>query len=69
MSSDLIGRADWFKSSYSQHAGECVEIAHLDGGMIGVRDSKDSTGPALLFSPGEWDTFTACLEVREVRFT
>lgn len=49
----------WFKSSYSGGSQDCVEIAHLDGGMVGVRDSKNPTGPALVFAPGEWDAFTA----------
>src|ERR1700745_336818 len=30
----------WFKSSASSAAG-CVEIAHLPGGGVAVRDSKD----------------------------
>ncbi|WP_181722357.1 DUF397 domain-containing protein [Nocardia gipuzkoensis] len=55
---DLSG-AKWRKSSHSQSGGDCVEIAHLDGGMVGVRDSKNPTGPALVFTPGEWDAFTA----------
>ncbi|PPJ28361.1 DUF397 domain-containing protein [Nocardia nova] len=54
--------ADWFTSSYSQHGGECVEVAHLDANTIGVRDSKDRTGPTLLFTPAEWDTFTTAVE-------
>ncbi|MFE5284379.1 DUF397 domain-containing protein [Nocardia sp. NPDC056611] len=49
---------NWFKSSYSQPQGECVEVAFLDSGSIGVRDSKNPTGPSLLFDPGEWDAFT-----------
>ncbi|WP_227985492.1 DUF397 domain-containing protein [Nocardia spumae] len=40
---------------------DCVEIAHLGDAAVAVRDSKDRTGPALLFTPGEWDSFTACL--------
>ncbi|MEU2101357.1 DUF397 domain-containing protein [Nocardia sp. NPDC019255] len=56
---DLAG-AKWFKSRHSSGgSGECVEVAHLDGGMVGVRDSKNPTGPALIFTPTEWDTFTA----------
>ncbi|WP_433634371.1 DUF397 domain-containing protein [Nocardia sp. CA-120079] len=56
---DLTG-AKWFKSSRSSGtSGECVEVAHLDGGMVGVRDSKSPTGPALVFTPSEWDAFTA----------
>ncbi|APA99432.1 DUF397 domain-containing protein [Nocardia seriolae] len=49
----------WFKSSYSSAGQECVEVAFIPGGNVGVRDSKDPTGPALVFAPGEWDAFTA----------
>ncbi|MFE3797231.1 DUF397 domain-containing protein [Nocardia tengchongensis] len=49
---------NWFKSTYSQAQGECVEVAFLDSGRVGVRDSKNPTGPALTFTPGEWDAFT-----------
>ncbi|WP_433625069.1 DUF397 domain-containing protein [Nocardia sp. CA-120079] len=55
---DLSG-ARWFKSSRSGGGEACVEVAHLDGGMIGVRDSKDPSGPALIFTPSEWDAFLA----------
>lgn len=54
-----LSRAEWFKSSRSQGGSECVEAAHLDGGHVGVRDSKNSSGPALVFTPGEWDAFLA----------
>ncbi|MGY4103190.1 DUF397 domain-containing protein [Nocardia sp. R16R-3T] len=58
MSVDLSG-AKWYKSSRSSSTKDCVEVAHLDGGMVGVRDSKNPTGPALMFGPAEWDAFTA----------
>ncbi|MBF6220843.1 DUF397 domain-containing protein [Nocardia abscessus] len=58
MTRDLSG-ANWFKSTRSQPSGDCVEVAHLDGGMVGVRDSKNPTGAALVFTPSEWDAFTA----------
>ncbi|NEW37211.1 DUF397 domain-containing protein, partial [Nocardia cyriacigeorgica] len=58
MSVDLAG-ARWFKSSKSSSTKECVEVAHLDTGIVGVRDSKNPTGPALVFAPGEWDAFLA----------
>ena len=42
----------WVKSSLSFSNGNCVEVAGLPGGQIGVRDSKDVTGPVLSFTPG-----------------
>ncbi|WP_433198508.1 DUF397 domain-containing protein [Nocardia sp. CA-107356] len=57
MSEDLSG-AQWFKSSHSSGGQDCVEVAHL-GGMVGVRDSKNPTGAALVFTPAEWDAFVA----------
>ncbi|ATL67302.1 DUF397 domain-containing protein [Nocardia terpenica] len=57
MSIDLSG-AKWFKSSRSGSMKDCVEIAHLNQGHVGVRDSKNPTGPALAFTPSEWDAFT-----------
>ncbi|WP_330232899.1 DUF397 domain-containing protein [Nocardia sp. NBC_00508] len=60
MSIDLSG-ADWFKSSRSSGGKECVEVAFLGRGHVGVRDSKNPTGPALVFTPGEWDAFTTCV--------
>ncbi|QIS22929.1 DUF397 domain-containing protein [Nocardia terpenica] len=61
MSIDLSG-AKWFKSSRSSASRDCVEIAHLDDGVVGVRDSKNPTGSALVFTPGEWDAFTAGMQ-------
>lgn len=58
MSMDLSG-ARWFKSSHSGGKDDCLEAAHLEGGMVGVRDSKNPSGGTLAFSPGAWDSFTA----------
>ncbi|MGW5552903.1 DUF397 domain-containing protein [Nocardia beijingensis] len=56
-----LSAAKWFKSSYSGTGKDCVEVAHFAGGMVGVRDSKNSTGPALIFTPSGWDAFTTNL--------
>ncbi|WP_433209078.1 DUF397 domain-containing protein [Nocardia sp. CA-107356] len=50
---------NWFKSSHSGGQTDCVEVAWLASGEVGVRDSKNPTGSALTFTPGEWDAFTA----------
>ncbi|WP_280415335.1 DUF397 domain-containing protein [Nocardia carnea] len=62
-SADLPG-ARWFKSSRSSGTKECVEAAHLDKGFVGVRDSKNPAGPALVFSADEWDAFLAFAKCR-----
>lgn len=51
--------AQWFKSSRSSGSKDCVEVAFVDGGAVGVRDSKNPTGPALVFAASEWDAFAA----------
>ncbi|MER7454261.1 DUF397 domain-containing protein [Nocardia beijingensis] len=56
-----LSNANWFKSSRSGGGKECVEIAYLTDGLVGVRDSKNPTGPALVFTPSAWDAFTATL--------
>ncbi|WP_328343639.1 DUF397 domain-containing protein [Micromonospora sp. NBC_00421] len=59
---DLAG-ALWRKSTRSGGSGgDCVEVADNLPGVIGVRDSKDQSGPTLRFHPTAWSTF-----VHEVR--
>ncbi|GIJ75600.1 protein of unknown function [Micromonospora phaseoli] len=56
---DLVG-AVWRTSSRSNDQGLCVEVAdNLAGvhGVVGVRDSKDQAGPALVVSPVGWTAF------------
>jgi Domain of unknown function (DUF397) len=47
----------WVKSSLSFSNSNCVEVACLPGGEIGVRDSKDPEGPVLRFTADEWQAF------------
>jgi hypothetical protein len=41
----------------SYACGNCVEVASLPGGEIGVRNSRHSTGPVLKFTSDEWHAF------------
>jgi hypothetical protein len=52
-------KAIWRKSRRSNGSGgNCVEFAMVDG-RIGIRDSKDVSGPILVFTAAEWVTFIA----------
>ena len=48
---------NWVKSSLSFSNSNCVEVAGLPDGGVGVRHSKDSEGPVLRFTPSEWHAF------------
>lgn len=54
-----LRRAEWRKSTYSANGSTCVEVARNLPGIVAVRDSTDRGGPALTFTPDEWDAFTA----------
>jgi hypothetical protein len=56
----------WRTSSCSSHNGQCVEVCARDG-KAAVRDSKDRTGPVLVFSPPAWDRFTAGVKAAQAR--
>lgn len=55
---DLTG-APWFKSSYSDDGGNCIEVAPGYADVTPVRDSKDPHGPALLFAADAFASFVA----------
>ncbi|MFC7872020.1 DUF397 domain-containing protein [[Kitasatospora] papulosa] len=56
---DVAPESSWFKSSYSNDTGgSCVEIAPLTN-AVGIRDSKDKAGPALVVPRAAWTAFLA----------
>ncbi|MFG1801241.1 DUF397 domain-containing protein [Micromonospora carbonacea] len=52
---DLVA-ARWFTSSRSANNGDCVECAVLPD-VMAVRDSKDPSGPTLVFPSHQWTAF------------
>jgi hypothetical protein len=55
--SDIVN-VTWTKSARSgPTGGNCVEVAFLPGGDVAMRNSYHPDGPALIFTPGEWDAF------------
>ena len=60
---DVTG-AMWRTSSYSSaNGGNCVEVASNLPGMVAVRDSKAPAGPVLVFTPAQWQAFTAGVKI------
>lgn len=58
----------WYKSSYSDNGGACVEVAAnlaASRGVVPVRDSKDPSGPVLDFTADAFASFVAGVKAGE----
>ncbi|MFG2674230.1 DUF397 domain-containing protein [Streptomyces sp. NPDC048445] len=58
----------WFKSSYSDNGGQCVEVAAnliASRGVVPVRDSKGPAGPVLNVAVGSFASFVAGVRAGE----
>ncbi|WP_372478830.1 DUF397 domain-containing protein [Streptomyces griseocarneus] len=61
-----LSNATWRKATYSAGQEDCLEIAdNIPNGLVPVRDSKNPSGPALLFTAGAWSTFLDHLAQRQ----
>ncbi|MFY4723313.1 DUF397 domain-containing protein [Streptomyces sp. LaBMicrA B280] len=60
--SDASTLSGWYKSSYSGGGqSDCLEVARGHA-AVPVRDSKNTCGPALLFSADSWAAFVGALK-------
>jgi len=57
-------RVVWRKSNRSGGQGNCVEVADTPA-VIGLRDSKDPSGPVLVFGRTEWQDFVDGVKLGE----
>ncbi|MGW3231997.1 DUF397 domain-containing protein [Kitasatospora sp. NPDC001095] len=61
-----LTEASWRKSSYSGGTGgACIEVAEGFADVTPVRDSKDPSGPALLFPTAAWQAFVTAVRTGE----
>ncbi|SDK20148.1 DUF397 domain-containing protein [Streptomyces indicus] len=74
LSSTSLNRVEhplrWRRSSRSTGMNNCVETAALSqgslSGLLAVRDSKDTAGPALVFAPAAWSAFLDAVRGEEL---
>lgn len=59
------GKVHWRRSSHSGDQGNCVEVARLADGRIGVRDSKHPDAGTLVFAAAEFGGFIRSLRTGE----
>jgi hypothetical protein len=51
-----VSSAVWITSRFCNNSA-CVQVAHLPGGMVALRDSKNTARPAHVFNQEEWAAF------------
>jgi len=56
MSEYDTSNAAWITSRACNNSA-CVQVAHLPGGMVALRDSKDTTKAPHVFDREEWTAF------------
>lgn len=64
MSEYDTANAAWITSRACNNSA-CVQVAHLPGGMVAVRDSKDTNKAAHIFDGDEWAAFVIGVKAGE----
>ncbi|NUP51501.1 MAG: DUF397 domain-containing protein [Catenulispora sp.] len=60
-----LSGAAWRKSSHSNGATNCVEVAMLADGTVGVRHSRRPDDTVIVYSRSEWAAFVAGVKGEE----
>ena len=64
MSEYDVSNAAWITSRACNNSA-CVQVAHLPGGMVALRDSKDTTKAPHVFDSEEWAAFLTGVKAGE----
>jgi hypothetical protein len=59
-----LSSASWITSRACNNSA-CVQVAHLPGGMVALRDSKDIAKRAHVFDSEEWAAFVTGVKAGE----
>ncbi|SDH09179.1 protein of unknown function [Sinosporangium album] len=55
---DELAKAVWRKAAKSgSNGGNCLEVAPLSGGRVGIRDTEAPERAPFVVSAGVWDAF------------
>ncbi|WP_308170045.1 DUF397 domain-containing protein [Acrocarpospora catenulata] len=64
-----LAAAHWRKSSFSGGSGgDCLEVAPLTGGRVGLRDTESPEQPPFVVSASVWDAFVKGAKAGEFDF-
>jgi hypothetical protein len=60
------GAVQWTRSARCA-SGACVEVSLLSPEAVGLRDSKDPDGGAIVFAPQQWRDFVGAVSAARYR--
>ncbi|MFC5830343.1 DUF397 domain-containing protein [Nonomuraea insulae] len=66
---DELARASWRKASKSgSNGGDCLEVAVLSGGRVGIRDTEAPEKAPFVVRSAVWDAFVDGVKKGEFDF-